>query len=92
MNLNITEKRSELMGGRDSNLELFRILSMLVIVAHHYVVNSGLLECIDAQTKITTERLLFAPIWLGRQDWYQLLCFDYWIFYVHISYYKTEIL
>ena len=42
MNLNITEKRSELMG-RDSNLELFRILSMLVIVAHHYVVNSGLL-------------------------------------------------
>lgn len=39
MNLNITEKRSELMGGRDSNLELFRILSMLVIVAHHYVVN-----------------------------------------------------
>lgn len=52
MNLNITEKRSELMGGRDSNLELFRILSMLVIVAHHYVVNSGLLECIDAQTKL----------------------------------------
>lgn len=51
MNLNITEKRSELMG-RDSNLELFRILSMLVIVAHHYVVNSGLLECIDAQTKL----------------------------------------
>lgn len=27
---------------RDSNLELYRILSMLLIVAHHYVVNSGL--------------------------------------------------
>lgn len=27
---------------RDSNLELYRILSMLVIVSHHYVVNSGL--------------------------------------------------
>ncbi len=27
---------------RDSNLELFRILTMLLIVAHHYVVNSGL--------------------------------------------------
>lgn len=27
---------------RDSNLELFRIIVMLLIVAHHYVVNSGL--------------------------------------------------
>ncbi len=27
---------------RDSNLELFRIVTMLLIVAHHYVVNSGL--------------------------------------------------
>ena len=36
---------------RDSNLELLRIITMLVIVAHHYVVNSGLiseiLECKD---------------------------------------------
>ncbi len=28
--------------GRDSNLELYRILCMLMIVAHHFVVNSGL--------------------------------------------------
>ena len=28
---------------RDSNLELFRIVTMLLIVAHHYVVNSGLM-------------------------------------------------
>ncbi len=27
---------------RDSNLELYRIISMLLIIAHHYVVNSGL--------------------------------------------------
>jgi len=27
---------------RDSNLELYRIISMLMIVSHHYVVNSGL--------------------------------------------------
>lgn len=27
---------------RNSNLELFRILTMLLIIAHHYVVNSGL--------------------------------------------------
>ena len=34
-------------GERISNIELFRILSMLMIVAHHYVVNSGLIDCID---------------------------------------------
>ncbi len=27
---------------RSSNLELFRIITMLLIIAHHYVVNSGL--------------------------------------------------
>lgn len=35
-----TLKRKE----RDSNIELFRIVSMLLIVMHHYVVNSGLLD------------------------------------------------
>lgn len=29
---------------RSSNIELFRIIVMLLIVAHHYVVNSGLME------------------------------------------------
>lgn len=29
---------------RDTNLELFRILVMLTIVAHHYVTNSGLMN------------------------------------------------
>lgn len=27
---------------RDSNIELYRIVTMILIVAHHYVVNSGL--------------------------------------------------
>lgn len=31
---------------RNSNLELFRIITMLLIVAHHYVVNSGLMPVI----------------------------------------------
>lgn len=31
---------------RESNLELYRIIVMLMIVAHHYVVNSGLFELI----------------------------------------------
>ena len=34
-------------GQRDSNLELYRIVVMLAIVAHHYVVNSGLMEIIN---------------------------------------------
>lgn len=29
---------------RNSNLELYRIIVMLLIVAHHYVVNSGMIE------------------------------------------------
>ena len=31
---------------RSSKIELLRIVSMLVIVAHHYVVNSGLMDTI----------------------------------------------
>ncbi len=31
---------------RDSNLELYRIIVMLLIVAHHYVVNSGLMQSV----------------------------------------------
>ena len=29
---------------RDSGIELFRIITMFLIVCHHYVVNSGLME------------------------------------------------
>ena len=29
---------------RESGLELYRIIAMLLIVAHHYVVNSGLMD------------------------------------------------
>ena len=44
----IAVKANKFGGGvRSSNIELFRILSMLMIVAHHYVVNSGLIDCID---------------------------------------------
>lgn len=32
---------------RSSNLELYRIIVMLLIVAHHYVVNSGLFEVLE---------------------------------------------
>lgn len=60
---------TKILGGgvRSSNIELFRILSMLMIVAHHYVVNSGLLECIDAQRSLSGQDyflLLFG--WGGK--------------------------
>lgn len=47
----VAVKTNKFGGVRSSNIELFRILSMLMIVAHHYVVNSGLMNCIDAQVR-----------------------------------------
>ena len=41
---------ASVMGGhkiRRSNLELYRIIVMLLIVAHHYVVNSGLIDVME---------------------------------------------
>ena len=34
---------------RSSNIELFRIITMIIIVAHHYVVNSNLINIIEAK-------------------------------------------
>ena len=48
----VAVKTNKFGGVRSSNIELFRILSMLMIVAHHYVVNSGLINCIDAQSTL----------------------------------------
>lgn len=31
---------------RNSNIELYRIVLMLIIIAHHYVVNSGIMDSI----------------------------------------------
>lgn len=44
----MTEVANSIRGGtkgRDSNIELFRILLMFLIIAHHYTVNSGLTDC-----------------------------------------------
>lgn len=51
---------------RDSNLELFRIISMIIIIAHHYVVNSGLLNCVHSSSMNDILILLFG--WGGRQE------------------------
>lgn len=46
--------------GRQSGIELLRIIMMLTIIAHHYVVNSGLLE--EISYNISSPRSLFLLI------------------------------
>ena len=42
---NLTKEKNDAKNNiRNSNLELLRIITMLLIVAHHYVVNSGLFQ------------------------------------------------
>lgn len=43
---------------RNSNLELYRIIVMLLIVCHHYVVNSGLMVELE-NGPITAKSLFF---------------------------------
>ena len=47
--------------GRNSNLELLRIILMLLIVAHHFVVNSGITEVYDL--KGSPVNTLFLELW-----------------------------
>ncbi len=44
---------------RNSNLELYRIIVMLAIVAHHYVVNSGLMPLMDAEPLASNSIFLY---------------------------------
>lgn len=56
------------MGGeRESGIELFRIISMLVIVAHHYIMNSGVIGVVNASNAVTGSAL-FALLfgWGGK--------------------------
>ena len=53
-------------GGRNSNLELFRIITMVVIIAHHYVVNSGLSGMINETGKINFNSCFLLLFGLGK--------------------------
>lgn len=46
---------------RDSNLELLRIVAMLLIIAHHYVVNSGVTANYDYSN--ITPNMVFLQLW-----------------------------
>ncbi len=51
---------------RNSNLELFRIIVMLLIVAHHYVVNSGLQPIIIENPTSVKSMFLYLFGWAGK--------------------------
>lgn len=54
-------------GTRSSNLELFRIITMLVIIAHHYVVNSGLTSIIyESESLSAIDYFLLIFGWGGK--------------------------
>lgn len=44
---------------RSSNLELYRIIVMFMIVCHHYVVNSGLMEVMGGANSLTRTSLFY---------------------------------
>lgn len=49
---------------RNSNLELYRIIVMLLIVAHHYVVNSGLMSVLkESDDAINSSVMLLFGAW-----------------------------
>ena len=49
---------------RDTNLELFRIVLMLAIIMHHYVVNSGLFPMLlNTREELNSRLLLFLGAW-----------------------------
>lgn len=64
---------------RSSNIELLRIVSMLVIVAHHYVVNSGLMNIIR-QHPLEYDSIVL--LMFGGGNCNQLFPFNYRIFHV----------
>ncbi len=65
--LRSTSEVSKTVKQRDSNIELYRIISMLFIVAHHYVVNSGLVD---------TDGVIFSDVTSWRSIF--LLLFGAW--------------
>lgn len=54
---------------------------MLVIVAHHYVVNSGLMDIIK-QHPLESNSLYLLMFGWGGQNSNQLFSFNNWLFYV----------
>lgn len=54
---------------RNSGIELLRIISMLIIITHHYVVNSGVIDFIIEKTILNTKDYIILILgWGGKQQ------------------------
>ena len=63
---------------------------MITIVAHHYVVNSGLLDCIEKQAPLEFKDYFLILFGMGGKTGINLLCFNHRVLYVHLEYYEKE--
>ena len=62
--MELSTANNKLTTKRQSNFELLRILAMLSIIAHHYVVNSDVMACIiDNRTSVRSCVLLLVGAW-----------------------------
>lgn len=60
-----TKSDSLIINHRNSNIELYRIICMIMIIAHHFVVNSGLTEgpMSESPTSLSSLYLSFFGMW-----------------------------
>lgn len=63
---------------------------MLLIVAHHFVVNSGVLDVMYKNPLSANSVFLFF-IWCLGEDRYKLLHAYHWILHVQTEYYTEEV-
>lgn len=75
---------------RNSNLELYRIIVMLLIVAHHSVFHSGVMEEM-AQNPLCAKSIFFYVFGMWGRDRHRLLRLDNRLFYVQIAYHHPKV-
>lgn len=78
---------------RNSNLELYRIIVMILIIAHHYVVNSGLTSIGGpiALNPTSAKSLFLLLFGAWGKTGINCFVFDYRVFYVQVSNYFEKV-
>ena len=69
---------------RNSNIELYRIVLMLIIIAHHYVINSGIVDSITKQNALNYKSIFSSIFGWGGEDSNRRFCPDNRVFCVQI--------
>lgn len=73
---------------RNSNLELYRIIVMLLIVCHHYVVNSGLMDELTKEP-LAGKSIFYYIFGMWGKSRHQLLRADNWLFHVQVRHHHS---